>query len=520
MARKTRKRNRRRNSRKPETKVACAPETALPSQNPDATPVDPPEADESTQDPVSDQVPLVESPSVAVPEPVATDGPQSDDAAAPCDVATSDTEADDVRSTDDIDDVVAAIEKAVAMADGHDGDDCGTGQEIEPCFEDIAEAYADQTECPFDGPLPANFEAVADDVANLDDSTSHSDDQAGQETDLGYRPVPSHWTPASPAADSPLTAFAIDQFMPADPVRQQAWTTQPSLAPEAVGPATAMSSELTERLLAEFADLKSHVIEATDLESLKSRIDELTEANESLQKQNDELAEQNADLASRVAGSSVQQSIESDATQPGGSPDLLTWEQRKELIYRQMEEDSFDAESFLTTLKQKQESSGVIAAQAATPGDAESLGDFDLADTVDPADTVARLFDQLESLQQQVERRDDELGELRVLLEQRGPAEDGMTVGAASIAQMFDADELIQEERQRLQDMQADWEEKFRKVEIEASLERAKLSRERQELQRKNAELEERLAHARRECEQNNAGGEGKKRRWAAQLGL
>ncbi|TWU66929.1 hypothetical protein V7x_25010 [Crateriforma conspicua] len=509
MARKTRKRNRRRNSRKPETKVACAPDTALPSQNPDAAPIDPAAADEckkdsaSRQDPASAHDPVVESPPIALPESVAAHGCQPDDAAAQFDVPAGDTEADDVRTTDDIEDVVAAIEEAVALADGHDGDDPGTDQNIEPTIDEVAEAQADLTAA-----------VVTDSVSTLDDSISLVENQAGQETDLAYRPVPSQWAPASPAPESPLTAFAIDQFMPADPVRQQAWATQPSLAPEAGVPAPAMSSELTERLLAEFADLKSHVIEATDLESLKSRIDELTEANESLQKQNDELAEQNADLASRVAGSNVQQSIESDATQSGGSPDLLTWEQRKELIYRQMEEDSFDAESFLTTLKQKQESSSVIAVQAATPGDTESIHDLD------PADTVTRLFDQLESLQQQVERRDDELGELRVLLEQRGPAEDGMTVGAASIAQMFDADELIQEERQRLQDMQAEWEEKFRKVEIEASLERAKLSRERQELQRKNAELEERLAHARRECEQNNAGGEGKKRRWAAQLGL
>ena len=95
-----------------------------------------------------------------------------------------------------------------------------------------------------------------------------------------------------------------------------------------------------------------------------------------------------------------------------------------------------------------------------------------------------------------------------------------MAIGAAAIAEMIDSDELVQQERERLQLLQAEWEEKFRQGEIEASLERAKLSRERQELAKKQAELEEQLEHARRESRHANENGSASKRRWLVKLGL
>ena len=56
--------------------------------------------------------------------------------------------------------------------------------------------------------------------------------------------------------------------------------------------------------------------------------------------------------------------------------------------------------------------------------------------------------------------------------------------------------------------------------EIEASLERAKLSRERQELAKKQAELEEQLEHLRREARHKDEGGSSSSRRWLVKLGL
>ena len=202
-----------------------------------------------------------------------------------------------------------------------------------------------------------------------------------------------------------------------------------------------------------------------------------------------ELEQQNGDLASQVAGSNIRQSV---ADEHSDCTEALSWEQRKALILQQMEDDAFDSQAFVESLP-----SGASTDQAAA----------------DPAGYV-------EQLHREMQRRDEEIEELRCLLEQQGGArEGGVAVGAAAIAQMVDSDELVQEERRRLQQLQAEWEEKFRQGEIAASLERAKLSRERQELARKNEELEEQLAHLRRQCESVEQ-GDRPSRRWLAKLGL
>lgn len=231
------------------------------------------------------------------------------------------------------------------------------------------------------------------------------------------------------------------------------------------------------------------------LEDALRRLDESAEENSQLreqlhelQAQLAELEQQNDDLASQVAGSNIRKSVSDDHSD---CTEALSWEDRKALILQQMESDSFDSQAFVEKL------SSESAEEAAN----------------DPAGYV-------EQLHREMQRRDEEINELRCLLEQQGGAREGdVAIGAAAIAQMVDSDELVQEERRRLQQLQAEWEEKFRQGEIAASLERAKLSRERQELARKNEELEEQLAHLRRECRSVEAGG-GPSRRWLAKLGL
>lgn len=87
----------------------------------------------------------------------------------------------------------------------------------------------------------------------------------------------------------------------------------------------------------------------------------------------------------------------------------------------------------------------------------------------------------------------------------------------ASDEQLLNADTLIQQERQRLKELQEQWQEKLRLAEIEVSLQRAKVARDR-------AELEERIRLA--ECAIVGPVGtpaERQKRprgRWLARLGL
>ncbi len=160
------------------------------------------------------------------------------------------------------------------------------------------------------------------------------------------------------------------------------------------------------------------------------------------------------------------------------------------MILQQMEEDTFDPEAFIATL----------------------ASDVD-NETIDPIAHV-------EQLHAELQQRDDEITELQCLLEQQSKTTVGDVTDNAAIAELVDADDLVREERDRLQTLRVEWEERFRQDEIAASLERAKLSRERRQLARKNEELEEQLAHLRREAEEDRRAGVTGARRWLAKLGL
>lgn len=215
----------------------------------------------------------------------------------------------------------------------------------------------------------------------------------------------------------------------------------------------------------------------------------------------EELKRQNSDLASQLASRCVESSI---STGESVANETLSWEERKQMILNQMEADSFDAESFIADL-------GVSRADEALDPDA-----------LDPIRYVQQLQTELNRREEELQEKDQQVSELQHLLDQQSETRSGgIAIGAAAITQMFDADELVREERERLQQLQDEWEEKFRQAEIEASLERAKLSRERQEVARKLCELEEQLADAQRDARTASQPDAGvPSRRWLAKLGL
>jgi len=215
-----------------------------------------------------------------------------------------------------------------------------------------------------------------------------------------------------------------------------------------------------------------------DAKALKIQ-DALTAEAQWLRDQIESLKMQNEQLAGNLAQAAVRRSISNSS----GADATMTWEQRKAMLFAQ-ELDPVDLE-----------------------GHDES--------------TNVELLKNVEKLRSEIETRDAEINQLRDLLEQRpSHCEEGMAVGAAAIAQMMDGDELIKEERQRLQELQAEWETKFRQIEIAASIERASLARDRQQLERRNVELEEQLAHLKRELRQEEITGPNQSRRWLAKLGL
>ena len=126
----------------------------------------------------------------------------------------------------------------------------------------------------------------------------------------------------------------------------------------------------------------------------------------------------------------------------------------------------------------------------------------------------------LRTTQREIERRDREIAELQSLVEQQAGARDGVAIGAAAIAQVLDADQLIAEERQKLKDIQHEWEEKLRQAEIDLSMERAKLARERIQLEIQLEEAKAADASTNENPAVSNDRPQGRTRRWLEHLGL
>ena len=117
-----------------------------------------------------------------------------------------------------------------------------------------------------------------------------------------------------------------------------------------------------------------------------------------------------------------------------------------------------------------------------------------------------------------VAQKDRELEELRRLLDDQSQNLGGVAVGAAAIAEMLDTDELVQQEREKLEVLQQEWREKLRKAEIDISVERAKIARERAQLEERLQSMEQRsISDDKNEPASEQTPKRGK---WLARLGL
>jgi len=155
-----------------------------------------------------------------------------------------------------------------------------------------------------------------------------------------------------------------------------------------------------------------------------------------------ELKKRNAELEARLAST--------PGNDRGGSPvgTGLDWESRKKRMLVELESE-FDAED-----------------------------EADAAERLTIEGTI-RITDEL------VAEKDREIAELKHMLDHQSSSLGSVAVGAAAIAQIFDSDELIQQERQKLSDLQAECQAKLRQAEIDISLERAKIARDRAEIEEK-----------------------------------
>ena len=186
-----------------------------------------------------------------------------------------------------------------------------------------------------------------------------------------------------------------------------------------------------------------------------------------------ELRMQNNDLGSRLA--------KFQGTGLGQKSETLSWEQRKAALLQQLEAET----------------------HAETPCDPRKILEIEKI---------------LEQTNGEIERRDQEISDLKALIEQQSIAHDGMSIGVAAVAQMIEADSLVVEERLRLKHLRDEWEQKQRQAEIEMSMERAKLARERLELQERAQRHDE--DNPPQTDEEKLAGKTRTRGNWLARLGL
>jgi len=290
------------------------------------------------------------------------------------------------------------------------------------------------------------------------------------------------------------TSDVPDWTRPAHPSVAEAVEANTELLRELLDQFTEYRQSRAAAVPEEHVDRQLDASDTTDGDQHLDRVSELETQVSELQELIGQLRAQNSDLASQLASSCVRETV---ATSVSGTSDALSWDDRKQLILQQMEDDSFDAEAFVESLSAETED-----------------------ESINPLEYVRQLHVTLENREAEIACREQEIRELRCLLDQQSETlQSGVAIGAAAIAENIDSDELIQEERKRLHSLQREWEEKLRDEEIKSSLERAKIARERQELAHKQAELEEQVIHHQRESLQQQGGGP-RSRRWLAQLGL
>jgi chromosome segregation ATPase len=198
-----------------------------------------------------------------------------------------------------------------------------------------------------------------------------------------------------------------------------------------------------------------------------------------------ELKTKNADLNSQLAKAKATGG--KPAAGGGATGGAMDWEARKQQMLAKLEAESDD--------------------EADEKAQADRL----------TIEGTIRMTDQI------VADKERELTELRKLLEDQSSNIGGLAVGAAAIASMFDGDELIQQERANLKQMQEQMQEQLKRAEIDISVERAKLARERSELDEKLRNLERELTKL--PINKEVAASDNKKKssgggRWLSRLGL
>lgn len=232
-------------------------------------------------------------------------------------------------------------------------------------------------------------------------------------------------------------------------------------------------------LVAELEQMKSQPPSANtadhsqEVDDLRHRID-MSMAD--LRQANTQIADLKRQLAQKGGGASA----------TADNSGMGDWEHQKRMLLAQLEADD------CTTPQQKKE-------------------------RVKIEDVIARTSNA-------IAEKDAEIAELKALLEMRpsGSAAGAESAfGAAAISQLLDGDELVKQQRESLERMTQELQEKLRQCEIDTSLERAKLARERAELQEHLQKMSEDRAKTQEgAAKPNDAAKSPGRRNWLDHLGI
>jgi chromosome segregation ATPase len=133
-----------------------------------------------------------------------------------------------------------------------------------------------------------------------------------------------------------------------------------------------------------------------------------------------------------------------------------------------------------------------------------------------------RIEEALRKTDEIVAEKDREIAELKRLLEEQSNQIGSLAVGAQAVAAVLDNDAIIRQTREKLAQLQREWEEKLRAAEIDMSLERARIARERAEIEEKLRDVERQLAAHSEDALAGRAESAARppRGRWLARLGL
>jgi hypothetical protein len=144
--------------------------------------------------------------------------------------------------------------------------------------------------------------------------------------------------------------------------------------------------------------------------------------------------------------------------------------------------------------------------------------DSDEDDDDDRRDERLKMREVIERTDAAIAAKDREIEELRQLLDAQSASIGEVAVGATAFADVLSSDEIVKTERERLQQLQQEWEEKLRQAEIELSVQRARIARERAEIEERQRMLQD------HQSDHAPGGADSKPKpqrgRWLARLGL